>query len=160
MLLLYLLFDPMIFSILFYQGLTFLWRFFLWRKSNQHPSHPSSTKLQPHNPTSIGNHWETGKTWSPGTRAGDQYQQDADVRKKEGKKTHVSRMHRNALVILKNGEWNRMWVQPHGGGGVKQVARARRCPSTTRPQAEILGQLLKTQLNLNIWDLKLRVPLL
>lgn len=32
---------------------------------------------------SIGNQWETGKTWSPGTEGGDQYQQKTDVRTKE-----------------------------------------------------------------------------
>lgn len=33
---------------------------------------------------SIGNQWETGKTWSPGNEGGDQYQQETDVRTMEG----------------------------------------------------------------------------
>lgn len=38
---------------------------------------------------SIGNQLETGKTWSPGTEGGDQYQQETDVRTKErGKKVN------------------------------------------------------------------------
>lgn len=63
----------------------------LLRKSNQQPSHLSSLGLQPHNLpmthlnfASIGNQWKTGKTWSPGTEGEDQYQQETDVRTKEG----------------------------------------------------------------------------